>query len=47
MKKYFRIIFGKNHVYADESIKRSFISVGLIPEVDFTGKLPNNYNLYI
>lgn len=43
MKKYFRIILGKNHVYADESIKGSFVGVGFIPEVDFTGKLPNEW----
>ena len=41
MRKYFRIILGKNHAYADESIKGNFIGVGFIPEVDFTGKVPN------
>ena len=43
MKKYFRIVLGKNHAYADESIKGNFIGVGFIPEVDFTGKLPNEW----
>jgi len=43
MKKYFRIILGKNHVYADESIRGSFVGVGFIPEVDFTGKLHNEW----
>lgn len=43
MKKYFRIILGKNHAYADESIKGNFVGVGFIPEVDFTGKLPDEW----
>jgi restriction system protein len=41
MKNYFRLILGKNHAYVDESIKGSFVGVGFIPEIDFTGKLPN------
>ena len=39
MKKYFRIILGRNHVFADESIKGNFVGVGFIREIDFTGKL--------
>jgi len=36
MKKYFRIILGRNHVFADESIKGNFVGVGFIREIDFT-----------
>jgi len=43
MKKYFRIILGKNHAYAEESIKGNFVGVGFIPGIDFTGKLPNEW----
>jgi restriction system protein len=43
MKNYFRIILGKNHVYSDESIKGNFVGVGFIPEMDFTGKLPDEW----
>jgi restriction system protein len=43
MKNYFRLILGKNHVYADEAIKENYVGIGFIPEVDFTGKLPDQW----
>jgi len=43
MKKYFRIVLGKNHSFADEAIKGNFVGVSFIPEIDFTGKLPNEW----
>lgn len=43
MKSYFRLILGKNHIYADEAIKENYVGVSFIPEIDFTGKLPNEW----
>lgn len=43
MKKYFRIVLGKNHSFAEEAIKGNFVGVSFIPEIDFTGKLPNEW----
>ena len=34
MRKYFRIVLGKNHAYADESIKGNFIGVDLDSDMD-------------
>ena len=39
MKKYFRIVLGKNHSLADEAIKGNFVGVRFIPEIDFAEKL--------
>lgn len=43
MKNYYRIMLGAKSVYADECFKGNFIGVGFLKDIDFTGKLPNDW----
>lgn len=43
MKNYYRIMLGAKSVYADECFKGNFIGVDFLKDIDFTGKLPNDW----
>lgn len=43
MKSYYRIALGKGGQYADEARTGGYICAGFLPDVDLTGKLPDNF----
>ena len=43
MKSYYRIMLGAKSVYADASFKGNFIGVDFLPNIDLTGKIPDNW----
>ena len=43
MKSYYRIMLGKQSLYAKEAREGNYIGVGWLPDVDLTNKLPDNW----
>jgi len=43
MKNYYRVMLGKQSVYAKEAHEGNYIGVGWLPDVDLTNKLPDNW----
>lgn len=43
MKSYYRIALGKGGQYADDARTSGYICAGFLPDMDLTGKLPDNF----
>lgn len=43
MKNYYRIMLGQKSVYAKQAYEGSFIGAGWLPDIDLSGKLPDNW----
>jgi restriction system protein len=43
MKNYYRIMLGQKSVYAKEAYKGNYIGAGWLPDIDLSGKLPDNW----
>lgn len=46
MKSYYRIMLGKASAHADICYQGSFIGVGFLPDINFTGKLPDEWRQF-
>ena len=43
MKKYFRVILGRQHKHFSDCFEGNFIGVGFIPEIDFKNDLVDDW----
>ncbi len=43
MKNYYRIMLGRQSIYAEEAHKGNFIGAGWLKDIDLTNKLPDNW----
>lgn len=43
MKNYYRIVLGRGGQYVEESRAGGYICAGTLPDIDFTGKLPEEW----
>jgi restriction system protein len=46
MKNYYRIMLGQQSKYAEECFKGNFIGADFGMDIDFTGKLPDNWRTF-
>jgi len=46
MKSYYRVMLGKQSVYANECFKGNFIGVDFKMDIDFSGKLPDDWKSF-
>ncbi len=46
MKDYYRIMLGRKSVHADKCYKGNFIGADFLMDLDFTGKLPENWRTF-